>query len=502
MTVDISGIDGSFEIDTSCTNPGNHLLFLQDVEAPPGIVPSFTKSVITVGTGRPPIIVSNLNVMGPGSLFDAIATANAQPGPDSIIFSVAGVIPRQPAVPFQLEDATGGTVVDGLSAPGATEHEPTVIVDGSLAAEPAFEIFSAGNSVKGLTIRDFPGTAIVVNGASAIGNTITATRIHGNGGLGIDLGLNGVTENDPGDADSGPNNLINYPSLDSVFLVENDSFYVAGSAPPNSRIELFLAQRYLGDDTIADPTGYGEAWQFLQATMSNGSGHFIFPQVGAGYWSYLTATTTGPSGSTSEFSRNRQLIPDSLIITVYSPVKLKVIEPDDSDSIGLTFNTIGPTATYDESTDYGVGPNGTPGELDDQVVITNVQEGTYKIVVSPDESGGGGEYFCGIRVDGTEEAYVASAGAMSSTAVAIPVPDEGEEDEFTFNPNPAARGDFDSDGFLTAIDLAAMIDILFAGVPMPDPPELADLNCDGFPDALDLGLIIDHLFAGGDAPCL
>ena len=62
-------------------------------------------------------------------------------------------------------------------------------------------------------------------------------------------------------------------------------------------------------------------------------------------------------------------------------------------------------------------------------------------------------------------------------------------------------GDLDDDGFITALDLAALIDVLYAGAPVPVPPEeRADLNCDGFPDALDLAMMIDHLFAGDPVP--
>jgi hypothetical protein len=65
--------------------------------------------------------------------------------------------------------------------------------------------------------------------------------------------------------------------------------------------------------------------------------------------------------------------------------------------------------------------------------------------------------------------------------------------------------DFDDDGFLTALDLGEMIDILFAGHddlqdPLCPSPR-ADFDCDGFSTALDLGALIDHLFAGGTEPC-
>jgi hypothetical protein len=67
------------------------------------------------------------------------------------------------------------------------------------------------------------------------------------------------------------------------------------------------------------------------------------------------------------------------------------------------------------------------------------------------------------------------------------------------------QSDFDEDLFLTALDLAVMIDILFAGAPDVQDPccpvPRADFDCDGFSTALDLGGLIDHLFAGGDGPC-
>ncbi|MFH1977858.1 MAG: putative Ig domain-containing protein [Candidatus Aenigmatarchaeota archaeon] len=75
-----------------------------------------------------------------------------------------------------------------------------------------------------------------------------------------------------------------------------------------------------------------------------------------------------------------------------------------------------------------------------------------------------------------------------------------DEQEVTITVNNIVCGDLDYDGFLTALDLAKLIDILFAGEPLPDPPWLADLDGDGFPTALDLAIMIDHLFAGDPAP--
>jgi hypothetical protein len=67
------------------------------------------------------------------------------------------------------------------------------------------------------------------------------------------------------------------------------------------------------------------------------------------------------------------------------------------------------------------------------------------------------------------------------------------------------QGDADGDGFLTALDLSHIIDVLFAGAEDLQDAYCStsryDIDCDGFPTALDLGDLIDHLFAGDDGPC-
>lgn len=64
--------------------------------------------------------------------------------------------------------------------------------------------------------------------------------------------------------------------------------------------------------------------------------------------------------------------------------------------------------------------------------------------------------------------------------------------------------DYDSDGFLTALDLSSLIDVLFAGKPEEQDPDCptsrGDFDNDGFPTAIDLSTLIDHLFAGGPPP--
>ena len=57
-------------------------------------------------------------------------------------------------------------------------------------------------------------------------------------------------------------------------------------------------------------------------------------------------------------------------------------------------------------------------------------------------------------------------------------------------------GDLDEDGYVTALDLGGMIDLLFAGASPPTRPGSGDVNADCFYDVLDLGMLVDFLFAG------
>ena len=62
-------------------------------------------------------------------------------------------------------------------------------------------------------------------------------------------------------------------------------------------------------------------------------------------------------------------------------------------------------------------------------------------------------------------------------------------------------GDVNGDGFPDALDLARMIDILFAGsTDWTGAYWSADMDFDRFFTAIDLSLLIDMLYAGGEQP--
>ena len=136
-------------------------------------------------------------------------------------------------------------------------------------------------------------------------NRISGNSIHDNAGIGIDLGLQfGVDGNDAaGDADSGANELQNYPVL-SATSVSGGNVTVSGTLPSlfstTFRVEFF-------SNPSCDPQGVGEGETYLGfadvTTDASGNASFgplVFP-VPDGE-KVITATATDPDGNTSEFS--------------------------------------------------------------------------------------------------------------------------------------------------------------------------------------------------------
>ena len=139
-------------------------------------------------------------------------------------------------------------------------------------------------------------------------NAILGNSIFRNGGLGIDLGSDGVTPNAPG-LRNGPNGLQNYPVLTAA-TVSGGSIVIDGTlnSLPNTsfRVELF-------GNPAADPSSFGEGKTFLGSvdvtTDSDGNAvfHPLFPVV-TPFGLQVSATATNlETRATSEFSRNKMI---------------------------------------------------------------------------------------------------------------------------------------------------------------------------------------------------
>jgi len=151
------------------------------------------------------------------------------------------------------------------------------------------------------------GAGVWVLNTDSVNNAIRGNSIFGNGGLGIDLAAGndaypGVTANDLGDTDLGPNDLQNFPVI-------TNAFGSAASTIVLGKLNSLAGHTFFIDvyrNLAADPTGYGEG-QFYVGTVSvttDGSGNAPFALTNtAGNYSgqYFTATATAVAGDTSEF---------------------------------------------------------------------------------------------------------------------------------------------------------------------------------------------------------
>nr|HQU84900.1 Calx-beta domain-containing protein [Pyrinomonadaceae bacterium] len=131
--------------------------------------------------------------------------------------------------------------------------------------------------------------------------SIRVNSIYSNGGLGIDLNNDGVTPNDNGDGDSGPNKLQNFPVLQLATPSRILGFLNVGQTLTPYRIEFYRVDS-------CDASGYGEGRYFLgsQTVASNPIDtniDFEFP-TSLTVGQFVTATATlEQDRDTSEFSQ-------------------------------------------------------------------------------------------------------------------------------------------------------------------------------------------------------
>lgn len=218
------------------------------------------------------------------------------------------------------------------------------------------------------------GIAHLGNG---IGNTYSQNSIHDNGGLGIDLGVDGVTANDDLDTDTGANKLLNYPEVAAGSSISSNGTKVLAydfdldvpNNPNGYRVEFFR-------NTTADGSKHGEGEIYLGYVDINhaGGGKLNFKgslnanqaiPADANIAVTLTEKTSPTTlGSTSEFSgvRNGKVSVCTDLIN--------------GNGTEMTINENAAVITYLESTD----DNGNPITY----VISGGADGNQFIVQDPE----------------------------------------------------------------------------------------------------------------------
>ncbi|HYH59228.1 MAG TPA: DPP IV N-terminal domain-containing protein [Thermoleophilaceae bacterium] len=273
----------------------------------------------------------------------AIETANTRAGADRIEFAVPGdgvpVIAPASALPAltgpTVLDGTsqgaagkvaisgaGAGAVDGLMVKGGSSELRGVVV-GSFGGHGVV-LASSSNKVESSVIGGNGGAGMVVNGsgnsiggvAKGVGNTIannrgdgvavvgtgTANSILGNAiylndDSGIDLGDDGVTANDAGDADSGPNNRQNFPVL-TALADDKAAGHVVAEQGESFVIEV--------QGAVCGGDDHGQGATFLARTTAVAEPDGLAPFVVnvPANTALVTATATDTAKNTSEFAEN------------------------------------------------------------------------------------------------------------------------------------------------------------------------------------------------------
>lgn len=179
----------------------------------------------------------------------------------------------------------GNTDIGVLLADGAFNNS----IGGS---EPGAGNTIAFNATTGVHLRLLTGT----------GNTIRSNSIFDNGLLGIDLASDGVTPNDDGDVDTGPNDLLNFPTLSAI---PSNGDVVMTASLNSIASQTYTIEFFSSPD--CDDSGNGEGKTPLGTatltTDASGSGtSMLTVERGQLAGTTLTATATDESGNTSEFS--------------------------------------------------------------------------------------------------------------------------------------------------------------------------------------------------------
>jgi hypothetical protein len=221
-----------------------------------------------------------------------------------------------------------GNVISGNSQQGIVIHitgSDQHVITRNLIGTDISETLMLGNGSDGIRIAEGgryniigiapdSGNVIAFNGGNGITlmtsadvcNRISGNSIYNNALLGINLWPAGVTPNDPGDVDSGPNSGMNFPVISSAsFNGATAETTISGNLdtqnPQHCIIEIFLSD--------GDQSGHGQGKLYLGAAVPNSDGTFTFSFQHPQIINLACATAQDNCGNTSEFSANYILPP-------------------------------------------------------------------------------------------------------------------------------------------------------------------------------------------------
>ena len=339
------------------------------------------------------------------------------------------------------------------------------------------------------TIFENSDYGIIADPETGIGNTFTENIIYNHDVLGIDLNHDGVTPNDPGDSDTGPNDLLNFPEIDSIQTNIDSSFTIFGHMSDTGYVEYFIAHPAGQDTQPVHTSGHGEAYYYIGRDTALTDGPFIFDISNIyPFYTVITAIATDTLGNTSEFSENFMLIPGPLIIVAYGPVNILITDPE-----GRQYGKLADGTLVDE---LNLGAAEYHEITNDSLIIFDPIYGVYNIQIITEDEAAGDEVYSADWMIGDI--------VLLNIAANLIVPPLGESDVYEYammESSQYAAGDANGDGSVNIADASYIVNAIFFGGNQPDPIEAADANCDGTMNIADASYIINWIFFGGDPPC-
>lgn len=221
------------------------------------------------------------------------------------------------AANFIDDSANAGITLSGISALYNLVQYNNIGVNGSLANEgnggagvlinagAAYNTIGAGQAgtTGGNYIVDNGGPGVLITGGG-VGNRVLGNQDFANAGLAIDLNAGGPSANDGLDADTGPDDMQNFPVLTGA-LRNGSSITIVGdlngAASEGFRLDFYRSDacRSIGGAARGDAQFY--IGRGTVTTDAGGHGHFaVLLPVGTGATGVITATATAANGDTSE----------------------------------------------------------------------------------------------------------------------------------------------------------------------------------------------------------
>jgi hypothetical protein len=209
-----------------------------------------------------------------------ITSNGNNPCDDNItIVSGSGIVIQQNLI----ENAAAlGIDGDGISG-DVVISENTITNSGQDGGNCSGNIENAGikldgnnSSITNNIINANGGPGLVLAGGNTSGNLVSQNSFYANGTAGAALGIDldnsdgmgdGITLNDNGDTDSGPNGSVNFPIIVGAY-VAGANLIIEGWSRPGVTVECFLTDisegtASSGDNTLGLSTDYGEGQTFI-----------------------------------------------------------------------------------------------------------------------------------------------------------------------------------------------------------------------------------------------